>query len=324
MQRLGVPCPKSRTFDDYEIVLRYINGPSVTYPAVIKADGLCVGKGVRFAFNRQQALDIINDFMIRRIHGPAGEMVIFQECLTGPEVSVIVLVDESGMVALLPSMDHKRLEENDQGPNTGGMGAIAPLPFFTEQMVDEAAARIFLPVLGEMRRLGCPFTGILYAGLILTDEGPKVLEFNVRMGDPECQSLMMLLDTPLAEIFQAMAENRLLEVAPLRWKPGFAACVVLVNRGYPGKYENGDIIPNLGRSGQCGIPANDPDWYLFHAGTAWGGDHWRTNGGRVIGATVRPATLPDAIKSANALASVVCWPGGQFRPDIGRKALQLV
>lgn len=280
---------------------------AVTGPCVVKADGLAAGKGVVVADDAAQAHAAIDETFGGRF-GEAGAQVVIEERLTGPEVSVLALCDGERAVPLLPARDHKRRFDGDAGPNTGGMGAICPPPDLPDGLVEDVRRTVLQPVVDGMKAAGTPFRGVLYAGLMLTPHGPKVLEFNVRFGDPECQPLMMMLDEDLVELLHAGATGRLPD-RPLRWHPGAACCVVVVSGGYPGAVKKGVPI--------TGVPAPADDAVVFFAGAKRQGDAVLANGGRVLGATARGEDLASARRAAYALAGGIAFDDAAFRRDIG-------
>ncbi len=277
---------------------------------VIKADGLAGGKGVVVADHAADAIDAIDEALLDGRFGEAGRRVIVEERLRGPELSVIALCDGRRAVPLLPCRDHKRRFDEDRGPNTGGMGAICPVPGVTPGLVERVRARVLQPVVDGMAAEGHPFRGVLYAGLILTTAGPRVLEFNVRFGDPECQPLMMMLDEDPVPWFLAAAAGELPERTP-RWRPGAACCVVMVDGDYPGPVAGGAPIE--------GVPEPTGDARVFFAGARLSGDPPRllTAGGRVLGAVARGADLAEARRRAYALVEGIRFAGAAWRTDIG-------
>ncbi|GAA0724598.1 phosphoribosylamine--glycine ligase [Dactylosporangium roseum] len=271
-------------------------------PYVVKDDGLAAGKGVVVTEDRDAAL----------AHGAACERVVVEEYLAGPEVSLFVVTDGTAAVPLQPAQDFKRIHDGDAGPNTGGMGAYSPLPWAPAGLVDRVMAEVVQPTLAEMRHRGTPFSGVLYVGLALTADGPKVIEFNCRFGDPETQVVLARLETPLAGVLQAAALGRLAEGPPLAWRPGAAVCVVMASAGYPESSSKGDVI-----TGADGVPG------VVHAGTARRSDGVLvTNGGRVLTCTALGGTLDDARRSAYQLVHGVRFEGAQFRTDIALAAAE--
>jgi phosphoribosylamine---glycine ligase len=280
---------------------------AVTGRCVIKADGLAAGKGVYVCDDAAEARAAIDEIFAGRF-GAAGARVVVEERLTGPEVSILALCDGERAVPLLPARDHKRRFDRDEGPNTGGMGAICPPPDLPEGLVDDVLRTVLQPVVDGMRAEGAPFRGVLYAGLMLTPEGPKVLEFNVRFGDPECQPLMLMLDEDLLSLMHVAATEHLPE-RPLRWRTGAACCVVMVAGGYPGAVVKGAPI--------SGVPDPSADAVVFYAGAKRSGDAVLSNGGRVLGVTAHGADLESARRNAYALADAVRFETCAVRRDIG-------
>ena len=256
--------------------------------------------------------------MVDRTHGEAGRRIVIEECLVGHEASILAIVDGSTIVPLEPAQDHKAAFDDDRGPNTGGMGAYSPTPFVTPKLLDETIERILVPMVHTMKREGCPFSGILYAGLMITSQGPKVLEFNVRFGDPEAQPVLMRLKTDLAEVLLAAAEGRLKRLSSLQWDPRPAVCVVMASEGYPGNYKKGHAIRGLDDA------AKISDVKVFHAGTARLGNQVVTDGGRVLGVTALGDTIADAKLRAYQAVKCIRWEGAWCRKDISDKARQIV
>lgn len=304
MRQHGIPTASFNVFDRPEDARAYVT--RVGTPIVIKADGLASGKGVTVARDLEEADQVITDLMVRRVHGAAGARVVIEECLVGGEVSLLAFVNGRRVWPLLPAQDYKRLFDGDTGPNTGGMGAIAPAPVpldLAARIVDE----IVEPAADALVRVGRPYTGVLYAGVMVTADGPKVLEFNCRLGDPETQALLPLLDGDLAEILVDVLDGR---DPMLRWRDGAAACVVLASRGYPGHPDAGHPIAGL-----TDLPR---DTTAFHAGTAVRDGVLVNAGGRVLNVVATGATLADAVARAYDGVSRISFEGMQFRNDIGR------
>jgi phosphoribosylamine--glycine ligase len=274
MKKYGIPTAKYEVFDDPAQAIAYIQQEN-RFPAVIKADGLALGKGVVIAQNLDEAKEAVRSIMEDRIFGQSGSQVVVEEFLTGKEVSVLAFTDSHTVVPMVSSMDHKRAYDDDQGPNTGGMGTIAPSPYYTAEAAKRCMEEIFLPTIEAMKKEGCPFKGCLYFGLILTEQGPKVIEYNCRFGDPETQVVLPLLKTDLFTIFKAVREERL-DRLDIRWSDGAAACVILASGGYPKKYETGFSIEGLDEEGQY------PGVIVYHAGTKRQNGQFVTAGGRVL------------------------------------------
>lgn len=317
MRKYGIPTADYEVFDDPAAAIAYIRQRGV-YPVVVKADGLALGKGVLICEDEPAAEAAVREIMVEAKFGASGRRVVVEEFLTGPEVSVLSFTDGKTLVPMLSSMDHKRALDGDAGLNTGGMGVIAPNPYYTAAIAARCMDEIFLPTIQAMQAEGCPFTGCLYFGLMLTPAGPKVIEYNCRFGDPETQGVLPLLDSDLLEIMLACTEGRLHEI-PVQWKPGAAACVVLASGGYPAAYQKGKPITGLAADGQ--LPGQ-PDITVYHAGTASGADGgFVTNGGRVLGVTATALTLPEALKKAYAAADKISFENLHRRSDIGQRAL---
>ncbi|CAA9275864.1 MAG: Phosphoribosylamine--glycine ligase [uncultured Acetobacteraceae bacterium] len=310
----GVPGPRWRRFDDPAAARAYLREEGA--PIVVKADGLAAGKGVVVAATVAEAEAAVADTMENRVHGAAGAAVVVEECLVGEEVSFFALCDGEAALPLGAAQDHKRAGEGDTGPNTGGMGAYSPPPAFTDALRDEVMARVVRPTLAEMARRGAPFRGVLFVGLMLTATGPRLIEFNVRFGDPECQALMLRLRSDLLEALLAACDGRLADT-DLRWSDAHSLVVVMAARGYPGAYGKGTAIRCLDRA------AAVPCAQVFHAGTGAGPDGAvLATGGRVLGIGARGNTLREARDAAYEAAAAVDWPEGFYRRDIGHRALR--
>jgi phosphoribosylamine--glycine ligase len=307
----GIPTAKWRRFAAAEGARAYVRQTGA--PIVVKADGLAAGKGVTVAATIDEAIAAI-DACFAGAHGVAGAEVVIEECLTGEEASFFALSDGTNVVPLATAQDHKRVGDGDTGPNTGGMGAYSPAPAMTPMLVERALSEIVRPTIAAMAARGTPFRGVLYAGLMLTAGGPKLIEYNVRFGDPETQALMLRLDSDLLELMLATAEGRLAGVAP-RWTDDAALTVVMAAKGYPGAYGKGDVIDGIERANAL------PGVKVFHAGTAMVGGKIVANGGRVLNVTARGATIAEAQARAYAAVDVIDWPGGFCRRDIGWRAI---
>jgi phosphoribosylamine--glycine ligase len=313
MRLANVPTAEYAVFDDATAAIAHIE-ERTERPLVVKADGLASGKGVMVCANRQEAVVAVRQTMVANAFGDAGKRVVIEETLVGQEASILAIVDGSTIVPLEPAQDHKAAYDDDKGPNTGGMGAYSPTPLVTPQLLDEIIEKVLVPTVHTMKREGRPFRGILYAGLMITNQGPKVLEFNVRFGDPEAQPVLMRLKTDLAEVLLAAAEGRLKKLAPLEWDPRSAVCVVMAAEGYPGPYKTGQPIRGLEEA------ARIPDVKVFHAGTTRLGDQVVTDGGRVLGVTALGATSADAKLRAYQAVKCIRWEGAWCRKDISDKA----
>ena len=309
MKKYGIPTAKSETFSEPEAAVAYLkNAP---YPAVIKADGLALGKGVVIAQNFEEAEAAVKNMMVDHVFGASGSRILVEEFLTGPEVSVLSFTDGNIVVPMLSSMDHKRAKDGDEGLNTGGMGTVAPNPYYTEEIAKECMEHIFLPTIRAMKAEGRTFKGCLYFGLMLTKDGPKVIEYNCRFGDPETQVVLPLLTSDLLEIMLAVRGGTLREDM-VRFQEGAACCVVLASEGYPQKYETGFEIA---------LPALGPNEDIYIAGAKKQGEKLVTSGGRVLGAVATAEDLPRAVEAAYALAGRISFQNAYMRHDIGRRAL---
>ena len=314
MKKYGIPTARYETFSDAESARAYIRAQD-KYPVVVKADGLALGKGVLICKDEAAAMAAVKSMMEDGAFGASGSRVVVEEFLTGPEVSVLSFTDGQTVVPMVSSMDHKRALDGDEGLNTGGMGTIAPNPYYTPEIAQVCMRTIFLPTIEAMRSEGCPFQGCLYFGLMLTPDGPKVIEYNCRFGDPETQEVLPLLEGDLLEIMQATTNGTLAGV-PVKWKDAYAACVVLASGGYPQTYESGKRITGL-VEGQ--LPGGEAT--VFHAGTRLEGGELVTAGGRVLGVTAVAETLLAAVKDAYAAADHIHFEGMHKRSDIGARAL---
>ena len=311
MKKYGIPTAKYETFTDADKAMEYVKGHKL--PLVVKADGLALGKGVLICNTREEAIDAVNSIMNDRIFGASGAAVVVEEFLTGPEVSVLSFTDGNVVVPMVSSMDHKRAHDNDEGLNTGGMGTIAPNPFYTEEVAERCMKEIFLPTIKAMNEEGRTFKGCLYFGLMITEDGPKVIEYNCRFGDPETQVVLPLLKTDLLTIMQAIAAGKLAEVN-VEFMNGAAACVIIASGGYPVSYEKGKEI-NMGRAEEI------EDVFVYHAGTAIKDGKLVTSGGRVLGVTAIAENLENAVKRAYLGAYEISFDEAFMRHDIGRRAL---
>ena len=309
----GAPGAKWQRFTDPAAAKAYVRDQGA--PIVVKADGLAAGKGVVVAATVEEAEAAIADIMESRVHGAAGATVLIEECLIGQEVSFFALCDGTTALPLGAAQDHKRVGDGDTGPNTGGMGAYSPPPVFTAAMQDTVMARIVQPVLAEMARRGAPFRGVLFAGLMITADGPRLIEFNVRFGDPECQALMVRLRSDLLPALLAACDGELASF-DLRWETLHSLVVVMAAKGYPGSYAKGTEIRGIERAAQV------PGVQVFHAGTARREDGALVaTGGRVLGVTATGQTLAEAQAAAYAAVDAIDWPDGFCRRDIGWRAL---
>ena len=309
MKKYGIPTAKSETFSEPDAAIAYLK--SAPYPAVIKADGLALGKGVVIAQNFEDAEAAVKNMMVDHIFGASGSRILVEEFLTGPEVSVLSFTDGNIVVPMLSSMDHKRAKDGDEGLNTGGMGTVAPNPYYTEEVAKECMEKIFLPTIRAMKAEGRTFKGCLYFGLMLTKDGPKVIEYNCRFGDPETQVVLPLLVSDLLEIMLAVRGGTLREDM-VRFREGAACCVVLASEGYPQKYETGFEIT---------LPVCGANEDIYIAGAKREGDKLVTSGGRVLGAVATAEDLKSAVEAAYALAGRISFQNAYMRHDIGKRAL---
>lgn len=315
MRELGLPTAAFETFADVQDARAYVQRHGA--PVVIKADGLAGGKGAVVCHTLDDALTTLDEIMVKRVFGDSGGQVVIEEFMEGEEVTVLCVCDGQTAIPLLPSQDHKQIFDGDKGPNTGGMGAYAPAPILDRAALAHITETIALPVVQAMRDKGMPYHGILYIGLMMTRQGPKIVEFNCRFGDPETQVVLPLLNTDLVELALASC-NGTLGTQLLDWRPGAATCVVLASQGYPGAYEKGKSITGLDRLAEMeGVMA-------FHANTALKEGNLVTNGGRVFGVTAVADDLPSSIRLAYEAAAVVDFDGCYYRRDIGQKALMPV
>ncbi len=316
----NVPTAAYQTFRRGEDAARYIKDlypeSDASVPVVVKADGLASGKGVIVCSTRREALDAIDRIASKREFGEAGKELIIEERLIGQEASVLAITDGATILTLPAAQDHKPAYDGDQGPNTGGMGAYCPTPLVDEAMMSRIESDILVPVVHAMKRARRPFRGVLYAGLMLTAAGPKVLEFNTRFGDPECQPLLMRLESDLVDILEATTHGRLDQIDPPRWSERPSICVVMASEGYPGDYETGRVITGLDRA------AAIEDVKVFHAGTRLVDQQVLTDGGRVLGITATGNSISGAKLKAYQAVKEIRWPGAWCRKDISDKALR--
>lgn len=315
MQKYHIPTADYQVFDQAEKAMEYIASKN-KYPVVIKADGLALGKGVIIAQDQQSAKEAVEAIMNEKIFGKSGDHVIVEEFLQGPEVSVLSFTDGETLVPMVTSMDHKRAYDGDEGPNTGGMGAVAPNPYYTKEVAERCMEEIFLPTIRAMKQEGRPFQGCLYFGLMLTEDGPKVIEYNCRFGDPETQVVLPLLKTDLLTIFQAVMEGKLSE-QKVEFLDKAACCVILASGGYPKNYYTGLPISGIGEAEQM------EDVSVYHAGTKMEDGKLLTAGGRVLGVTAVADDLAGAMEKAYEAAGKIHFDNMHYRRDIGRRALSM-
>lgn len=314
LRHADVATAEYRVFRDARGATTYVKDREDT-PVVVKADGLAAGKGVMVCDNREQALNAIERIAIEREFGDAGNQIVIEERLHGQEASVLALTDGHTIVMLPACQDHKRAHDGDKGPNTGGMGAYCPTPLITDEILQTVEERILVPTVHQMKRSRRPFRGVLYAGLMVTNQGLKVLEYNVRFGDPECQPLLMRLKGDLLDLLEATADGRLDEIGPPEWDPRPAVCVVMASEGYPGNYERGQPIRGLDEA------AKVPDVKVFHAGTKIRDGQAVTDGGRVLGVTALGSSISAAKLQAYTAVKCIRFSGAWCRKDISDKAL---
>ena len=313
MAKYKIPTAGYAVFTGPEEAISYINRTGA--PCVVKAEGLAAGKGVIVALDKQTAINAVNAIMVDKDFGGAGDRIVVEECLFGEEVSILAFTDGFNVVPMVSSQDHKRVFDNDQGPNTGGMGAYAPAPVYTAELHKRVMAEILVPMIRALEAEGRTYRGVIYAGLMITEQGPKVLEFNARFGDPETQPVLALLDTDLVEIVDAVLAKRLDQIE-IKWRKQASVCVVLASGGYPGPYEKGKVISGLDRVTGSVV--------VFHAGTAEKEGKIVTAGGRVLGVTATGPDILTAIDSAYKTVDSISFDGMQYRRDIGYRAVKRV
>jgi len=311
MKRNSIPTADFEIFDDAQKAKDFVK--SYEKPVVIKADGLAAGKGVIVCKNKDEANDAIDTILTKKSFGDAGSKIIIEERIDGVEASYIALCDGKIALPMATSQDHKRVFDNDEGPNTGGMGAYSPTPIIDEKLGTEIQEKIIDKTIHAMRDEGFEFKGFLYAGIMIKDGTPYVLEYNVRMGDPECQPILMRLDSDLYDYLHASSEGKLSELPEISWKNQYSVCVVLASKGYPSSYPTGDEI-----TGFENIPS---EAFVFHAGTKKQDNKIKSNGGRVLGVTALGSSLQDAINNAYDACNHIRWTNKYHRTDIGKKGL---
>jgi phosphoribosylamine--glycine ligase len=311
----GIPTAAFGTFTEATSARQFIARQNL--PIVVKADGLAAGKGVLICVTRAEAEAAIDEILVRKAFGAAGTKVVIEEFLDGEEASFMVLTDGEHVLPLASSQDHKRVFDNDHGPNTGGMGAYSPAPVVTQAMHDRILKEVLTPLLAGLKHSGILYRGVIYVGLMIARDGPKVLEFNARFGDPECQPIMMRLKSDLVPLLEATIDGQLNEVQP-EWHDDPAVCVVLCANGYPGAYDKGAEIHGLDKL------KNWNDGYVFHAGTTKDNGRWVTTGGRVLGVTARGGDIHTAVKNAYHGVNQISWNGMHYRKDIAQRAIRRV
>ncbi|OVE78978.1 phosphoribosylamine--glycine ligase [bacterium I07] len=310
MKKYHIPTAEYQVFTEPDSAFRYLQ--SIEPPVVLKADGLAAGKGVLVCNSRNEMFDGAEKIMTERAFGEAGDRLIVEECLVGEEVSVLAITDGEDMLLLPPSQDHKPIFEGDKGPNTGGMGAYSPAPVMTDKLLETVKEKILIPTIQGMKSEGRLYQGVLYAGLMITSEGPKVLEYNCRFGDPEIQSILPLLESDIIDLIEAALDGKI-KTAPFKLMKKSAVCVVMASGGYPNSYKKGMVIHGLDR--------DDDNVVIFHAGTKAKGKDIVTSGGRVLGVTSINDTIESAIKSVYQAVGSITFDGAYYRRDIGQKAL---
>lgn len=312
MKKYGIPTAAYETFDDEENAIAYLKAND-TYPIVIKADGLASGKGVIIAQSEEEAIDTVKDMLEGHTFSGAGRSVVIEEFMEGEEASMLCFCDGTNVVPMISAQDHKRIFDFDKGPNTGGMGAYAPAPVMTKEMCEEVNVRILRPIVAAMKKEGYPFKGCLYAGLMITSEGPKVVEFNCRFGDPETEAVLPLFDGDLARVMLDCVHGTLSDEAVV-WKKACAVDVVLASEGYPASHSSGEVISGIEDAKKAGC-------LVFHAGTVKKNGEYVVNGGRVLNVVALADTLAEAKAKAYEGVSRISWRGMQYRHDIADKGL---
>ena len=315
MKKYNIPTAAYETFTDAEKAVAYIKEKN-SYPTVIKCDGLALGKGVIIAQNFSEAEEAVKSMMIDQKFGKSGSEVVIEEFMQGVEVTVLAFTDGKTVKPMISSMDHKRALDGDEGLNTGGMGTIAPNPYYTKEIAEECMKNIFVPTIKAMQSEGRPFKGCLYFGLMLTSEGAKVVEYNARFGDPETQVVLPLLETDFVDIIEAIYEEKL-DALDIKWSDKSCACVVIASGGYPEKYETGKEISGLDENGQL----SDGSAFVYHAGTKLENGKFLTAGGRVLGVTATGADLKTALEASYKSVGEISFDKAHFRRDIGQRAL---
>ena len=309
MKKYSIPTGAYEVFTDSAGALSYLK--TISYPTVVKADGLAAGKGVVIAATEEEAAAAVKSMMEDKIFGDSGSRVVIEEFLEGEELSLLAFTDGKTVVPMLPSQDHKRIDDNDMGPNTGGMGAYAPAPVGSPEVIAEAMEKVMKPLVAAMDKEGKPYRGVLYAGLMVGTGGVKVLEFNARFGDPETQAVLPLLESDIITVTEAVNRGTLAEL-PIAWKDGYAVCVVVSAKGYPSNPVKGDVI--------SGLEEEQPDTFVFHAGTKKEDGKFVSNGGRVLGVTGFDRDLKVAIAKAYDRVKTIGLKDCHYRTDIGQKA----
>ena len=309
-----VPSADYQTFDDVDEAVMFLQDRE-DVPVVVKADGLAAGKGVIVCSGRDEALDAVEKIARQKAYGEAGDRIVIEERLDGQEASVLAITDGKTLLTLQPAQDHKPAYDGDTGPNTGGMGAYCPAPLMNDELLHWVEEKVLVPTVHAMKRAGRPFSGVLYAGLMITNQGPKVLEYNVRFGDPECQPLLLRLKTDLVDVLEAAVDGTLDRLDPLEWDPRPSVCVVMASEGYPGSYAKGHPIRGLDDAAKL------PDTKVFHAGTGLVDGRIVNTGGRVLNVTALGDNIAKAKLAAYTAVKCIRWDGAWCRKDISDKAL---
>ncbi len=313
LKKYEIPTADFRIFSDANEAKEYVKSKPT---AVVKADGLAAGKGVFVCKNSEEAMGAIDAIMVKKEFGDSGSRIVIEDLLVGEEVSFIVMTDGESIVPMASSQDHKRVFDDDKGPNTGGMGAYSPAPIVTDKLHNEIMREVMVKTVAGIKKEDKDFKGFLYAGLMIADGKPYVLEFNIRMGDPECQPIMMRMKSDLFQYLEACVEGRLEEMPPIEWDTRAAVCVVMASGGYPGNYEKGKLINGLDKVSKLN------DTFVFHAGTKKVDGNIVTNGGRVLCVTALGHGIPKAIENAYASVGKISWENVHYRKDIGKRALK--
>ena len=314
MRKHAIPTAEFEVFENTEQAKAYLENVSV--PVVVKADGLAAGKGVYVAQTVEEASEAIDSIMLEKKFGEAGNRVVIEECLQGQEASIIMFVDGRTIAPLPAAQDHKPIGEGDSGPNTGGMGAYSPTPFVKGRLASQIEREILIPIVHALNQDDRPYSGVLYAGLMITSEGAKVLEFNCRFGDPETQPLLVRMKTDLLDVIEAVVDQRLEDMAPIEWDPRPSVCVVMASGGYPGSYTNGFPITGIEDAEAM------EDVHVFHAGTSQQGSSVVTSGGRVLGVTALGVDIKQAMEQCYQAVGKINFEAAIYRKDIGVKALK--
>lgn len=315
MEKYNLPTAKFKVFDDYNLAKKYLENHPL--PVVVKVSGLALGKGVFICNTKDETNEVIENILIKKTFGEAGNEIVIEEFMTGPEISTHAFTDGNNYSIFPTSQDHKRIGENDEGPNTGGMGTISPLPFVNEELLEKIKNEIIIPTIKDMNTDENKFTGVIYPGLMLTKDGPKILEYNARFGDPETQTYMRLLDTDLLDIVDACIDGTLDKIQ-IKWKDLSACTIVLTSGGYPENYEKGKVISGIIEAEQM------KNIIVFHAGTKYDENkNLVTNGGRVLGVTAIGNDLEEALRNAYKAVEKISFDGMYYRKDIGKKVLAM-